>query len=835
MHNLYYHSIVAAFAFTLTTAPAQTANEISTDAPHLKTNNLWCRYKNRNGQTVIETQCSATLKKQENCIITPLDGQYTLQFSDTSTAQIVEACDAAPPIKVNGKETQDFARVTINGRSYFSVTLTSGETFEFEALNGLRWENTSPWSSSWEAKGQAGYCFLKSSNVQDECQRTERCDINYESGEGSCSWTFRNNERVLYSLHRIEESYTSPSNNISFAQNDIRFIQDTPCYPAGKNDHLCFSETTTKNIDENIDLGYEILKIIKINTNTNTRYYSFTPSELKYSSKSEFLKELNNYSINKLTLEPNFFSLTGRGRGVLCSIREKIAEECVIHLGLGFNPVECESGWEYAHMKTEHSEKERYLGAGNAIPGTIIGCSVETSRGTGLFAQGFALFHLKEKLNYIGYFPEKEYISGWGLGGTANLTSILSVLSIGGRNGDGFYIESCPNIAFETDDSIFKFNEDQKCELYWVATNKNETSPIITSGTKKSLNSSLQESYKDKIKEFSIKSNPKTEIDKIQSRYKEGGSDNYYNQRFGYQIEIPPTFSEVIEPANGDGGVSRSLEGNAELSVWGHHIIKGDFRTEIESRIASSEEQGWKISYNRSTDHWASWSGSKGNRVFYQRAIPLCDNHAAQFRLEYDRVDLKSFDPIVERLVGTFTFDSDCRKSSSRVEVSPTWQVRDNGVYALDDDSRSIELGGTFARSNLDRFLGEVDAKLLRTEGEDCGVCYYITLNDGGIFIDSNGTTISLIEVYGTAFTDSYGFRVGDNISRGTSLYCTMNGDSGEQHCRKEKSSGVSWMIESDADCNHLSVVLLQNGLKRTKFAGCEAIAGFSQGGWYWL
>ncbi|WP_367718047.1 hypothetical protein AB2N04_07530 [Nitratireductor sp. GISD-1A_MAKvit] len=312
------------------------------------------------------------------------------------------------------------------------------------------------------------------------------------------------------------------------------------------------------------------------------------------------------------------------------------------------------------------------------------------------------------------------------------------------------------------------------------------------------------------------------------------GWTTYYNQRFGYQIEIPPRFSEVIEPANGDGGISRSLEGNAELSVWGHHIITGDFRTEIESRIASSEQQEWRISYNRRTDHWASWSGSKDNRVFYQRAIPLCDNQAAQFRLEYDRVDLKSFDPIVERLVETFTFASDCRNGSSKVEASPTWLVRDNGIYATDDVSRSIELGGTFARSNLDRFLGDVDANIIRTEGEDCSICYYITLNDGGIFIDSNGTTISLIEVYGTAFTDSYGFRVGDNISRGTSLYCTMNDDSGEQHCRKENSAGASWIIESGADCNHLSAVLLPNGVKHAKFAGCESVAGFSLGSSYW-
>ncbi|MCV0351842.1 MAG: hypothetical protein K5863_17325 [Nitratireductor sp.] len=311
------------------------------------------------------------------------------------------------------------------------------------------------------------------------------------------------------------------------------------------------------------------------------------------------------------------------------------------------------------------------------------------------------------------------------------------------------------------------------------------------------------------------------------------GWTTYYNPRFGYQIEIPPTFSEVIEPANGDGGISRSLEGNAELSVWGHHIITGDFRTEIESRIASSEQQGWKISYKRRTDHWASWSGSKGNRVFYQRAIPLCDNQAAQFRLEYDRAALRPFDPIVERLVGTFTFDSDCRKSSSRVEVSPTWQVRSTGVYALDDDSRSIELGGTFARSNLDRFLGDVDANIIQTEGEDCSICYYITLKDGGvIFIDSDGQTIDHIRAYGPAFVDSEGTAQGTKSSKGDKLICIENALMLEEECREKITRGVRWIFQEGSSCRYNSRTPIYEDLEIITFNGCESIIGFAINNW---
>jgi hypothetical protein len=124
----------------------------------------------------------------------------------------------------------------------------------------------------------------------------------------------------------------------------------------------------------------------------------------------------------------------------------------------------------------------------------------------------------------------------------------------------------------------------------------------------------------------------------------------YGNARFNYWIDIPPGFSKVKEPDNGDGGVSVSSQGNAELRVWGGYLTQGDFKGETKWRTDQDRAGGWTIAHQKQQSKWAVWSGAKGERIFYERAIPICDGAAAYFRLEYDKALAKSFDPIIQRL-----------------------------------------------------------------------------------------------------------------------------------------------------------------------------------------
>lgn len=128
------------------------------------------------------------------------------------------------------------------------------------------------------------------------------------------------------------------------------------------------------------------------------------------------------------------------------------------------------------------------------------------------------------------------------------------------------------------------------------------------------------------------------------------GWGHYGNARFQYGIDIPPGFSSVAESDNGDGGVSRSADGRAELKVWGSYLADRDFAAEVRWRIAQDRDGGWTVSYRKEQARWAVWSGTKGNRIVYERAIAGCKDAAAYVRIEYDKDQTKAFDPIIARL-----------------------------------------------------------------------------------------------------------------------------------------------------------------------------------------
>jgi hypothetical protein len=129
------------------------------------------------------------------------------------------------------------------------------------------------------------------------------------------------------------------------------------------------------------------------------------------------------------------------------------------------------------------------------------------------------------------------------------------------------------------------------------------------------------------------------------------GWGHYANGRFAYDIDIPPGFSEIVEPDNGDGGIAKSADGKAELRVWGGYVLDGDFADEAARRLADDQNDGWSIAYQAQKDDWASWSGTRGSQLFYQRAIEGCDGAAAYFRLDYPAEQKALYDGVVGRLV----------------------------------------------------------------------------------------------------------------------------------------------------------------------------------------
>ena len=124
---------------------------------------------------------------------------------------------------------------------------------------------------------------------------------------------------------------------------------------------------------------------------------------------------------------------------------------------------------------------------------------------------------------------------------------------------------------------------------------------------------------------------------------------HYVNERFGVEADVPPGFEPGAEPTNGDG--LHFSTPTAELAIYGSFLVAGDFEAEANQQIDYAKADGWGITYQAVTPSWAVWSGKRGGRILYVRAVPICGGSGiGAFQLSYMEADLQRFDPVVERL-----------------------------------------------------------------------------------------------------------------------------------------------------------------------------------------
>ena len=133
---------------------------------------------------------------------------------------------------------------------------------------------------------------------------------------------------------------------------------------------------------------------------------------------------------------------------------------------------------------------------------------------------------------------------------------------------------------------------------------------------------------------------------------------HYENARYGYAVDVPPGFAAEGESDNGDGQVFSTP--TAQLSVFGGYLIDGGFEEEVILHQQTATDAGWAITYQATTPRWASFSGTKGGRIMYERLIPICGDAVAAFVVTYGKADLDPFNPIVERLVQSLKSASAC-------------------------------------------------------------------------------------------------------------------------------------------------------------------------------
>ena len=129
---------------------------------------------------------------------------------------------------------------------------------------------------------------------------------------------------------------------------------------------------------------------------------------------------------------------------------------------------------------------------------------------------------------------------------------------------------------------------------------------------------------------------------------------HYVNAWYRYAIDLPSGFSAIAESGNGDGGFSYSADRKSKLAVWGVNALLDSFSSDVESRVQGAQDEGWEITYKKVGGKLASWSGQKEGRIFYARAILLCDDGAGYFQLEYPEEAKDAFDLVVRNLVKSF-------------------------------------------------------------------------------------------------------------------------------------------------------------------------------------
>ena len=118
-----------------------------------------------------------------------------------------------------------------------------------------------------------------------------------------------------------------------------------------------------------------------------------------------------------------------------------------------------------------------------------------------------------------------------------------------------------------------------------------------------------------------------------------------YTTRFGATADVPAKWIVDPPPMNDDGRIFRSPNGRAQITVSGGFVIETK-----EEEIASRAEPGIgeTITYQKRGPGWIIVSGTKGDRIFYEKWILTChDTIWNDLRIEYPEADKPKYDALV--------------------------------------------------------------------------------------------------------------------------------------------------------------------------------------------
>ena len=133
----------------------------------------------------------------------------------------------------------------------------------------------------------------------------------------------------------------------------------------------------------------------------------------------------------------------------------------------------------------------------------------------------------------------------------------------------------------------------------------------------------------------------------------EQGYRQYRNWRFGVSADVPSDWKAGPEPANNDGLVFASPDGAATITVSG--ILNADSAPAAE--VIADEQRardGETVTYRRASARQAVISGTRGNVIFYRKAILSCNDQIVNhLSIEYPVAQKQAFDALVSHVVAS--------------------------------------------------------------------------------------------------------------------------------------------------------------------------------------
>ncbi len=140
----------------------------------------------------------------------------------------------------------------------------------------------------------------------------------------------------------------------------------------------------------------------------------------------------------------------------------------------------------------------------------------------------------------------------------------------------------------------------------------------------------------------------------------------YDNSRFGYSIELPPGFGLTLLANHGDGLSLAPADKSARLLVFATPAFSSDFQSEAKTRLVLARQDGWQVSFSKTTSQGFSFTGIKRDRLVYGRGVALCNGASAFFQMDYAKAEMQRYDAVLMRLVRSLKATEKCTPGSQK-------------------------------------------------------------------------------------------------------------------------------------------------------------------------